>query len=99
MQAGLAGFSIEDYSGDDEDPIYRVDEAAERSGRRPRRPIPGRRMVVTGRCENHLHGRDDLADTIARLQAYQEAGADVLYAPGPTDSAQIRSIVESVDRR
>ncbi len=53
---------------------------------------------MTGRCENHLHGRDDLVDTIARLQAYQEAGADVLYAPGPTDSGQIRSIVESVDR-
>jgi 2-methylisocitrate lyase-like PEP mutase family enzyme len=88
VQAGLAGFSIEDYSGDDEHPIYAIEAAHAGPAR----------LVVTGRCENHLHGRDDLADTIARLQAYQEAGADVLYAPGPTDSAQIRSIVESVDR-
>ena len=99
VQAGLAGFSIEDYSGDDEHPIYAIDEAAERVRAAAEVAHSGpARLVVTGRCENHLHGRDDLADTIARLQAYQEAGADVLYAPGPTDSAQIRSIVESVDR-
>jgi 2-methylisocitrate lyase-like PEP mutase family enzyme len=99
VRAGLAGFSIEDYSGDDEDPIYGVDEAAERVRAAAEAAHSGpAHLVVTGRCENHLHGRDDLADTIARLQAYQEAGADVLYAPGPTDSAQIRSIVESVDR-
>ena len=95
----MAGFSIEDYSGDDEHPIYGIDEAAERVRAAAEVAHSGpARLVVTGRCENHLHGRDDLADTIARLQAYQEAGADVLYAPGPTDSAQIRSIVESVDR-
>jgi 2-methylisocitrate lyase-like PEP mutase family enzyme len=99
VQAGLAGFSIEDYSGDDERPIYGIDEAAERIRAAAEEAHAGpARLVVTGRCENYLHGRDDLADTIARLQAYQEAGADVLYAPGPTDSAQIRSIVESVDR-
>jgi 2-methylisocitrate lyase-like PEP mutase family enzyme len=99
VQVGLAGFSIEDYSGDDDNPIYGVDEAAERVRAAAEAAHAGRaRLVVTGRCENHLHGRDDLADTIARLQAYQEAGADVLYAPGPTDSGQIRSIVESVDR-
>jgi 2-methylisocitrate lyase-like PEP mutase family enzyme len=99
VRAGLAGFSIEDYSGDDEDPIYGVDEAAERVRAAAEAAHSGpAHLVVTGRCENHLHGRDDLADTIARLQAYQEAGADVLYAPGPTDSAQIRAIVESVDR-
>jgi 2-methylisocitrate lyase-like PEP mutase family enzyme len=56
------------------------------------------RVVLTARAENHLHGRDDLADTIKRLQAFQEAGADVLYAPGITDLAQIRSVVSSVDR-
>jgi 2-methylisocitrate lyase-like PEP mutase family enzyme len=99
VQAGLAGFSIEDYSGDDVHPIYPIDEAAERVRAAAEVAHSGpARLVVTGRCENHLHGGDDLADTIARLQAYQEAGADVLYAPGPTDSAQIRSIVESVDR-
>jgi 2-methylisocitrate lyase-like PEP mutase family enzyme len=98
-QAGLAGFSIEDYSGDEAHPIYGIDEAAERVRAAAEVAHSGpARLVVTGRCENHLHGRDDLADTITRLQAYQEAGADVLYAPGPTDSSQIRSIVESVDR-
>ena len=54
--------------------------------------------MLTARAENHLWGRPDLADTIARLQAYQEAGADVLYAPGLTDVADIRSVVGSVDR-
>jgi 2-methylisocitrate lyase-like PEP mutase family enzyme len=99
VRAGLAGFSIEDYSGDDEDPIYGIDEAAERVRAAADAAHAGpARLVVTGRCENHLHGRDDLADTIVRLQAYQDAGADVLYAPGLTDSAQIRSIVKSVDR-
>jgi 2-methylisocitrate lyase-like PEP mutase family enzyme len=99
VRMGLAGFSIEDYSGDDDDPIYGIDEAAERVRAAVEVAHSGpARLVVTGRCENHLHGCDDLADTIARLQAYQEAGADVLYAPGPTDSTQIRAIVESVDR-
>jgi 2-methylisocitrate lyase-like PEP mutase family enzyme len=53
--------------------------------------------VLTGRCENYLHGRRDLADTIARLQAYQQAGADVVYAPGLTDPEEIRQVVASVD--
>ncbi len=56
------------------------------------------RLVLTARAENHLHARSDLADTIARLQAYQEAGADVLYAPGLTSAEHIRRVVESVDR-
>jgi 2-methylisocitrate lyase-like PEP mutase family enzyme len=99
VRAGLAGFSVEDYSGDDSVPIYGIEEAAERVRAAAEAAHSGpARLVLTGRCENHLHGRDDLADTITRLQAYQEAGADVLYAPGPTDPAQIRSIVESVNR-
>src|SRR5437868_3139547 len=57
----------------------------------------GPRVVLTARCENYLHGRADLADTIARLQAYQAAGADVLYAPGVQDLADIRTLVASVD--
>ena len=56
------------------------------------------RLVLTGRAENHIHGRDDLADTIDRLQRYQEAGADVLYAPGLADLDDIRRVVDSVDR-
>jgi len=99
VRAGLAGFSIEDYSGDEAAPIYGIDEAVERVRAAAEVAHSGpARLVLTGRCENHLHGRDDLADTITRLQAYQEAGADVLYAPGPTDSDQIRSIIDSVDR-
>jgi 2-methylisocitrate lyase-like PEP mutase family enzyme len=55
-------------------------------------------LVLTARAENLIHGRDDLADTIARLQAFQEAGADVLYAPGLTDLQQIQQVVSEVDR-
>ncbi len=54
--------------------------------------------MLTARAENYLHGQPDLADTIQRLQAYQEAGADVLYAPGLTSLADIRTVVSSVDR-
>jgi 2-methylisocitrate lyase-like PEP mutase family enzyme len=54
--------------------------------------------VLTARAENYLHGRPDLADTIARLQAFQAAGADVLYAPGLTSLADIRQVVTAVDR-
>ena len=57
-----------------------------------------RRLVLTARAENHLRGRDDLADTIARLQSYVEAGADVVYAPGLTRASDIRDLVGSVDR-
>ena len=91
--AGLAGCSIEDWSGS---AIYPMDEAAERV--RAAVSTARGRLVITGRAENHLHGGDDLADTIARLQAYQEAGADVLYAPGITDLDHIRTLVAEVGR-
>lgn len=97
--AGLAGCSVEDFTGDTDDPIYdaglaaaRVEAAAEAAHRGPVR------LVLTARAENHLHGRDDLADTVTRLQAYQEAGADVLYAPGLTRLDDIRQVVSSLDR-
>jgi 2-methylisocitrate lyase-like PEP mutase family enzyme len=99
VAAGLAGFSIEDFSGNDADPIYELERAAERIRAAAEVAHAGpARVVLTARAENHLHGRDDLDDTVARLQAYQEAGADVLYAPGPTSAEQIRAIVSSVDR-
>jgi 2-methylisocitrate lyase-like PEP mutase family enzyme len=88
--AGLAGFSIEDWSGSE---IYDVGYAAERVA-----AATSTGLVVTARAENHLHGKPDLADTIARLQAYQEAGAGVLYAPGISSIADVRSVVSSVDR-
>jgi 2-methylisocitrate lyase-like PEP mutase family enzyme len=93
IAAGLAGCSIEDWSGD---AIYGLDEAAERV--RAAGEAAQGDFVLTARAENLIHGHDDLADTIARLQAFQEAGADVLYAPGLTRIADIRQVVSSVDR-
>ena len=82
LDAGLAGCSIEDYTRNPDDPIYERALAGERIGAAAEAAHAGPvRLVLTGRCENHLHGRGDLADTIERLQAYQDAGADVLYAP------------------
>jgi 2-methylisocitrate lyase-like PEP mutase family enzyme len=96
--AGLAGFSVEDFSRET-GTIYEPAAAAERVAAAVEIANAGpARLVVTGRAENFLHDRPDLADTIARLQAYQEAGADVLYAPGPTRAEDIRAIVSSVDR-
>ncbi|HEV7864750.1 MAG TPA: isocitrate lyase/phosphoenolpyruvate mutase family protein [Acidimicrobiia bacterium] len=99
VSTGLAGFSIEDYSGSPDDPIYDQKLAVERVATAVSVAHRGpAHLVVTARAENHIHGRNDLADTIARLQAYQEAGADVLFAPGLTALADIRSVVTSVDR-
>jgi 2-methylisocitrate lyase-like PEP mutase family enzyme len=96
--AGLAGFSIEDFARDS-GTIYEPGAAAERVAAAVEAAHAGpARLVVTARAENFLHDRPDLADTIARLQAYQEAGADVLYAPGPTHADDIAAIVSSVDR-
>ncbi len=98
LDAGLAGASIEDYSGHEDAPIYDIDLAAERVAAAAEVAHGGRRLVLTARAENHLHGVTDLADTIARLQAYQEAGADVLYAPGLVRLGDIRRLVSSVER-
>jgi 2-methylisocitrate lyase-like PEP mutase family enzyme len=99
LSVGLSGCSIEDYSGRADDPIYDMKLAVERieaaASMAHRGPV---RMVLTARAENYLHGRPDLEDTIARLQAFQGAGADVLYAPGLTDLADIRAVVSSVDK-
>jgi 2-methylisocitrate lyase-like PEP mutase family enzyme len=68
-------------------------------GTKLRRVLPARTLSpLTARAENYLHGRPDLKDTISRLQAYQEAGADVLYAPGLTSRDDIATVVSSVDR-
>jgi len=99
IDAGLAGCSVEDFSGREDDPIYDAGLAAERvaAAAEAAHSGPGR-LVLTARSENYVHGREDLADTIARLQAFQEAGADVLYAPGLRDLGEIRELVSSVDR-
>ncbi|MBO0721408.1 MAG: isocitrate lyase/phosphoenolpyruvate mutase family protein [Blastocatellia bacterium] len=97
--AGLAGGSIEDASNRADDPIYefglaveRVQAAAETAHSLP---FP---FLLTARAENFICGRPDLKDTIKRLQAYQEAGADVLYAPGLVSKSDIVEVVRSVDR-
>jgi 2-methylisocitrate lyase-like PEP mutase family enzyme len=99
LSTGLAGCSIEDFSGDADNPIYAASEAAERVTAAAEAAHSGpARLVLTARSENFLHGRPDLADTITRLQSFQEAGADVLYAPGITAEEDIRAVVTSVDR-
>ncbi|MFL6197624.1 MAG: oxaloacetate decarboxylase [Thermoanaerobaculia bacterium] len=98
-EAGLAGASIEDGTERVEDPSYGLELAAERvrAAVEAVRSLPFP-FTVTARSENYLVGRPDLADTIARLQAYQEAGADVLYAPGLRSREDIATVVGSVDR-
>jgi 2-methylisocitrate lyase-like PEP mutase family enzyme len=97
--AGLVGGSIEDSTTRATDPIYARGLAAERvrAAAEVVRGLPFP-FTLTARAENFLLGRKDLADTIDRLQAYQEAGADVLYAPGLTSLEDIRTVVDSVDR-
>jgi 2-methylisocitrate lyase-like PEP mutase family enzyme len=96
-RTGLAGCSIEDYAADRglypfELAVDRVRAAVEAS-RKDSSPL-----VITARCENFLRGNPDFADTIRRLQAYQEAGADVLYAPGLRTADDVRRVVAEVDR-
>ena len=90
--AGAAGGSIEDWDGER---LYGREEAAERIAE-ARAADPD--FVLTGRAENHLHGVDDLDDTIARLQAYGAAGADVLYAPGLRSLDEVRAVCDAVGK-
>jgi 2-methylisocitrate lyase-like PEP mutase family enzyme len=98
-EAGIVGGSIEDTTGDPQNPIYDFALAVERVqaavevGRSL--PVP---FVLTARAENLLHGRLDLDDTIRRLQAFEKAGADVLYAPGLRDIPTIRTVVRAVGK-
>ena len=95
-EAGAAGFSIEDYNpdtGDIDDVGLAAERVAEAAAAARRQDEP---LVLTGRAENHIRGVDDLDDTIARLIAYRDAGADVVYAPGLTDLTQIGRVVEAV---
>jgi 2-methylisocitrate lyase-like PEP mutase family enzyme len=97
--AGLVGGSIEDATGRADRPIYDLGLARERVAAAVEAahalPFP---FMLTARAENYLHGRPDLVDTIERLQAYQAAGADVLYAPGLPTAEAIRAVVQGVDR-
>jgi 2-methylisocitrate lyase-like PEP mutase family enzyme len=99
FEAGLAGGSIEDFTGDRANPIYGFNMAVERvhaaveAARQL--PVP---FVLTARAEQLIHGSTDLDATIRRLQAFEQAGADVLYAPGLRDLETIRTVVASVSR-
>ncbi len=98
-EAGLAGGSIEDASGDSRKPIYAISHAAERvaAAVEAARSLDSG-FVLTARAENFLSGKPDLDDTIRRLQAFEKAGADVLFAPALPDLAAVRTVCQSVSK-
>ena len=99
IDAGLVGCSIEDFTGDETSSIYDAGLAAERIAAAAQAAHSGPvHLVLTARAENHVRGRDDLDDTIARLRSYGEAGADVLFAPGLVRIEDIRRVVAEVER-
>ncbi len=95
--AGLVGGSIEDATGDPEDPIFEFEHAVERvaAASEAATALP---FYVTARAENFLHGRPDLDDTIKRLQAFEKAGADVVYAPNLPSLDAIRTVCAAVEK-
>ncbi|MDB5413691.1 MAG: 2-Methylisocitrate lyase, mutase family [Rubritepida sp.] len=94
IAAGLAGLGIEDTTADPANPIHEFDHAVARI-KAAAKAARGR-ILLTGRTDNFLNGRPDLDDTIRRLVAFAEAGADVLYAPGLPDMAAIEAVVRAV---
>ncbi len=98
-EVGLAGASIEDATNDPDQPLYDFDVAVKRVAAAAQAarslPVP---FVLTARAENYLHDRADLADTIRRLQAFAEAGADVLFAPGLPDLTAVRAVCSAVSK-
>jgi 2-methylisocitrate lyase-like PEP mutase family enzyme len=96
-EVGLAGGSIEDATGDAGDPIFDFDLSVERVAAAAESARECH-VVLTARAENYLHSRPDLDDTIRRLRAYAEAGADVVYAPGLPDLESIRKVCAAVDK-
>ena len=97
--AGVVGGSIEDATGRPDDPIYEIGAAVERvrAAVAAARALPFP-FMLTARAENYLHGRPDLDDTIRRLKAFEDAGADVLYAPGLRSKDDIAAVIKSVQR-
>lgn len=97
VETGVAGLSIEDSTGNRDEPLFAIEVAVERM-RAARRAIDeaGGDTLLVGRAENFIVGRPDMEDAIARLKAYAEAGADCLYAPGLRTADQIRAVVEAV---
>jgi 2-methylisocitrate lyase-like PEP mutase family enzyme len=99
LAAGLAGGSIEDASGDPRAPIYEFEHAVERVTAGVEEAHRERlHFVLTARAENFVHGRPDLEDTVRRLQAFERAGADVLFAPGLPDLAAVRTVCSALKK-
>lgn len=97
VETGVAGLSIEDASGDKDDPIYPIEEATARvAAARAAIDRTGGGVLLTGRAEGFLFGRPDLDEILRRLRAYTQAGADCLYAPGIRTREQIAAVVEAV---
>lgn len=98
-EAGAVGGSIEDYTGDPANPIYEFDLAVARvrAAAQVARTLPVP-FLLTARAENLIHGRNDMADTVRRLRAYEAAGADVLYAPGLRNLDDVRDVARAVTR-
>lgn len=98
-EAGVVGASIEDYTNDRAAPIYDFNLAVERVQAAVEvaraQPVP---VMLTARAENGIRGRNDIDDTIRRLQAFEKVGADVLYAPGPWDLPTIRLMTSAVNK-
>jgi 2-methylisocitrate lyase-like PEP mutase family enzyme len=100
IETGVAGLSIEDSTGNPERPLRSIDEAVARlRAARSAIDATGGDTLLVGRAENFFAGRPDLDDTIARLKAYADAGADCLYAPGIRTRAQIAAVVQAVAPR
>jgi 2-methylisocitrate lyase-like PEP mutase family enzyme len=95
VETGVAGLSIEDFTGDESAPLYDIALAAKRV-RAAREAIGNSGVVLTGRAEGFLHGKRDLDDAITRLKAFADAGADCLYAPGIRTREQIETLVKAV---
>jgi 2-methylisocitrate lyase-like PEP mutase family enzyme len=95
VEAGVAGLSIEDYNGNDADPLYPFDLAVARM-RAARKAIGESGVLLAGRSEGFIHGRPDMAETLRRLKAYADAGADCLYAPGIKSREEIEAVVKAV---
>ncbi len=98
-EVGLVGGSIEDATGDKEKPLYDIGHATERvaAAAQAARALPFP-FTLTARAENYLRGNPDLEDTIRRLQAFERAGADVLFAPGLPDLAAVRAVCAAVSK-
>ena len=97
IATGVAGLSIEDFTGDEADPLYDFDLAVKRvKAARAAIDKAGGDVVFTARSEGFIHGRPDMAETVRRLKAFADAGADCLYAPGIKTREQIAEVVKAV---